>query len=286
MAKQSLMHREHWKAIAQFGDPEEKQSVAGQQAANTVEVDPGGASFPTIGAAIASIEDNSLRKQYLLSVGPGTYKEQVTLKPYVQLQGAGPDQTTITFPPTADSFSRGTVIAASNSSVADMTVSCLGGSWGDNSTALLIAGCDPFYASNVALLSDDEGNAGVNSETVAVNWNAEPVAQAQVYISYATMGSNLHTNDAAAVGMIVNGPANAELIEVKVTATGGAQSFGVQSNGGAVVNLANCFVQGASFALTIPDDASTLIATNCQIDGPVGNGVQLVVNPPPAEAAG
>ena len=31
-----------------------------------------------------------------------------------------------------------------------------------------------------------------------------------------------------------------------------------------------------TFALSIPDGASTLIATNCQIDGPIGQGVQVV----------
>jgi hypothetical protein len=81
----------------------------------------------------------------------------------------------------------------------------------------------------------------------------------------------------------VNGPANAELIETKVVAAPtGEQSFGVQSNGGAVVNLDNCYAEGGTFSLSIPDYNSTLIATNCQTQGPVGQGVQIVNNPPPS----
>jgi pectin methylesterase-like acyl-CoA thioesterase len=42
-------------------------------AINTVKVTPGGATFKTISAAIDSIKDASLKKQYLVAAGPGTY---------------------------------------------------------------------------------------------------------------------------------------------------------------------------------------------------------------------
>src|SRR6184192_2933752 len=93
---------------------------------NSVQIDPGGATFPTIGAALASITDASQKKQYLLTVGPGTYNEQVTLKPWCYLHGSGQDQTTVIAPPTQDAYARGTIISASNSSISDMTVTCLG----------------------------------------------------------------------------------------------------------------------------------------------------------------
>src|ERR687888_2342639 len=87
---------------------------------NSVQVDPGGATFPTIGAALASITDASQQKQYLLTVGPGTYNEQVALKPWCYVHGSGQDQTTVSAPPASDAFSRGTIISASNSSISDM----------------------------------------------------------------------------------------------------------------------------------------------------------------------
>jgi hypothetical protein len=244
---------------------------------NSVQLDPGGATFPTIGAALASITDASQQKQYLLTASPGTFDEQVTLKPWCFLHGSGTDQTTISAPPTQDAFSRGTVIGASNSSISDMTVVCTGGSWGDWSTALNVGGSAPFYAENVVLLSDDEGNAGINSETVAVNWNTHQPGASQFYLAYSTVSSHMQSGQSTAVGMIVNA-ATAELTESKVSASGGNGSFGVQSNGGAVVNLYNCAAGGQTFALNIPDGASTLVATNCQISGPVGEGVQVINN--------
>jgi len=82
-------------------------------------------------------------------------------------------------------------------------VSSLGGTWGNWSTALVIAGSAPFYADNVALISDDQGNDGLNSEAVAVNWNASPIAPAQVYISYSTIASKMEAPDSVAVAIIV-----------------------------------------------------------------------------------
>jgi pectin methylesterase-like acyl-CoA thioesterase len=262
----------HHELREQYGAP-----VLAAGNGNSVQIDPGGATFPTIGAALASITDASQQKQYLLTLSPGTFNETVTLKPWCFLQGSGQDQTVVTAPPTPDQLGRGTIITASNSSVSNMTISCVGGSWGQWSTALNIGGSSPFYAEQVMLVSDDQGNAGINSETVAVNWNPSVQGPSQAYLAYATVISNMQSNQSVAVAMIVN-DANAELTESKVVAEGGLQSNGVQSNGGATVNLYNCSVSGTTWALEIPDGASTLIATNCQIDGPVGQGVQIVNN--------
>ena len=247
--------------------------IAAQAA--SVQVDPGGATFPTIGAALASITDNSQEKQYLLTVGAGTYAETVTLKPWCYLHGSGQAQTFVTAPPTAEQFGRGTIISASNSSVSEMTVSCTGGTWGNWSTALNIGGSTPFYAENVMLISDDEGNAGINSETVAVNWNPSEPGPSQVYLAYATVLSNMQSSESTAVAMIVNA-ANAELTESKVVATGGGQAFALTTSGGAAVTLFNSAVQGATYALYMSDSSGSVVATNCQIDGPVSPGVQIV----------
>jgi hypothetical protein len=272
MATEEQTRSPHHELREQYGAP-----ALEADAGNSVKVDPGGATFPTIGAALASITDASQKKQYLLTASVGTFNEQVTMKPWCFLQGSDQDQTVISAPPTADAFSRGTVISASNSSISDLTVVCMGGSWGNWSTALNVGGSSPFYAEQVTLVSNDEGNAGINSETVAVNWNTSVQGPSQLYLSYATVISQMQSGQSVAVAMIVNA-ATAELTESTVRASGGSQSFGCQSNGGATVNLYYCKAGGQTFALNIPDGASTLIATNCTIDGPVGPGVQVINN--------
>jgi hypothetical protein len=265
-------------AVATFGAPDELKAAAADVGGNTVSVDPGGATFPTIGAALASITDASQKKQYLLSVGPGTYNEQVTLKPWCFVQGAGRDQTTVSSPPQSQFWLRGTIVGASNSNIGGMTVASLGGSWGTWNTALLVGGCSPFYADDVALIADDQGNAGINGETVAVNWNSGTSAPSTVYISYSTITCQMENGQSVAQAAIFGGPANVELIETKVVAQGGSQQFGVTSINAAVVNLRDCYAQGATWALYLPDGQSTLIATDCQIQGPVSQGVQIINN--------
>lgn len=269
--------------LSQFGDPPQIMAAAAQQSANTVQVSPGGQTFPTIGAALASITDASIKRQYLITAGPGIYNEQVILKPYVYLHGSGSDETTVTAPPVSqDNFlNRGTIVGASNSAVANLTASCVGGSWADYSTALLATASMNFLVEAVALICDDQGNAGINMETVAINWNAQPAGPSQVYISYSTITAT-ETGDTGGTGLMVNGQANVLCIETKIIATGSSGNA-VDSNGGATVTLDNCYVQGAGFALNIPDYHSTLIANNCTIDGPVQNGVQINNNPPPSQ---
>jgi hypothetical protein len=65
-------------------------------AENSVVVQPGGQSFSTITAALGSITDASQQREYVLSIGAGTYSEAVTCKPWVYLSGAGVGQTIIT----------------------------------------------------------------------------------------------------------------------------------------------------------------------------------------------
>ncbi len=48
-----------------------------------------GADFNTIGAALTSITDNSATNRYLVYVAPGTYTKTVTMKRYVDIEGAG-----------------------------------------------------------------------------------------------------------------------------------------------------------------------------------------------------
>jgi hypothetical protein len=270
--------------LSQFGGTEQLQAAAAQLAGNTVSVNPGGATFPTIAAALASITDNSLRKQYVINVGPGTFNEQVTLKPYVYLHGAGLDQTTITTPPATqdNAFGRGTVIGASNSGVYHVTLNSLGGSWGDWSTALAIPSCSPFYVGDVMLLCDDQGNAGVNIETCSVNWNlANGQGAALVYFSSVAVVANGRSGDSGTQALAVGPQAVVQFIESKVVGEGAGQSFGGVTASGGQLTLDNCFVQGGTWALLNSDGGSPITANNCQFNGPVSNGVTVNNFPPP-----
>jgi pectin methylesterase-like acyl-CoA thioesterase len=258
-----------------------KTAKAALATANTVTVDPGGATFQTIGAALGSITDNSLQKQYLLYVGPGTYNEKVTMKPYVTIQGAGQGATIITQPAASDAFSGGTVMAASNCTLANVTVSSLGGVWGSYSTALSCSGVTQFSCDNSALIADDQNQAGVNISTLNASLSTfEPPSQ--IILSYCTITANGQSNQSGAISVGIAQNSTAELLDSKIVATGGAQSFGVVTARASSVTLDNCFIQGASFALYDSDSGSPITANNCQINGNISNGVTVNNNPPPS----
>jgi hypothetical protein len=256
--------------------PDDQQpSVSANDASNSVEVQPGGRTFPTINAALASITDNKLQKQYILYVGPGTYNEKVQMKPYVSIQGADRDTTIITQPAASDAFSGGTVMAASNCTLANVTVSSLGGHWGSYSTAVSCSGAVNFDIDNATLIVDDQNQAGVNQCTLNAALNTfDPPSQ--IRASYCLIQCTAQNGDsgAAAVGIAQN--STAVISYSKLIAKGGRQPFGVITARNSSVTIDDGYVEGSYFALYDSDGASIITANQCQINGPVSGGV--VVN--------
>jgi hypothetical protein len=69
---------------------------APQNYANVKVVAKSGGDFTSVQAALNAITDAGANKRYLVWVAPGTYTETVTMKPYVDIQGAGAAVTKIT----------------------------------------------------------------------------------------------------------------------------------------------------------------------------------------------
>ena len=93
--------------------------------ANVIVVAKSGGDFDTIQGALDSITDASSYNQYLVWVAPGIYSETVGMKSWVDIEGAGESLSRITshgYPNT-----QGTVIAAANSELRDLTVANTGG---------------------------------------------------------------------------------------------------------------------------------------------------------------
>lgn len=82
-----------------------------------------GGDFTTITAALNSITDASDTNRYLIYVAPGTYTERVTMKPYVDIQGAGEVNTKISNSGgTGSLFDDGVIVTANNSELRFITI--------------------------------------------------------------------------------------------------------------------------------------------------------------------
>jgi pectin methylesterase-like acyl-CoA thioesterase len=77
---------------AGFADGVDNSSAAYD---NVIIVAKTGGDFNTIQAALNSIGDASSTNRYLIWVGPGDYNEKISLKPYVDITGAGRKLTKI-----------------------------------------------------------------------------------------------------------------------------------------------------------------------------------------------
>lgn len=87
-----------------------------------------GGDYTTISAALAAISASSSNR-YLIKVMPGVYNEQVTMEPYVDIEGSGELNTKITYAGSSSiGASTGTLFGASNSELRWLTVENTGGS--------------------------------------------------------------------------------------------------------------------------------------------------------------
>ncbi|MCL7452439.1 MAG: pectinesterase family protein [Anaerolineae bacterium] len=90
---------------------------------NVVVVAKSGGDYASVQAAIDSIAGATASNPYLVWVAPGVYEEQVTMKPYVHLQGAGQQATVLDSTASSSSPIMGTLKLASDASLRDLTLS-------------------------------------------------------------------------------------------------------------------------------------------------------------------
>jgi pectin methylesterase-like acyl-CoA thioesterase len=250
----------------------------GTPAANQVTVSPGGQTFPTIQAAIDSIQDAKLQKQYVVQIGPGTYEEVVTCKPWVFLQGAGSGQTIVTAAAVLNEMDKGTIRASSNSAIQNMSVRSAGASSGGWVTAVDCNGTVNFAIENCVL----EANAGIapdgattNIVTVALDYSATG-GGSQVNIAYCTIVGDGGTQP---TGLVAYAKSFANVTSSKIIARNAQTSWGAAANASSAITLYNCVVAG-TMSLMLPDSSAKITATDCTLDGPYSDGVIVINNAP------
>ena len=241
-------------------------------AANVVTVQPGGKTFTTITDALNSITDAKLQKQYVVQIGPGTYNETVVCKPYVYLTGAGVSQTTITAPAAKDQASKGTVKAASNSAIQNVSIVSSGSDWGSWVCAVDCVAAVNFDIENCDLQADATNN-GPNVVSLAVDYSGAG-GGSQVNVAYTMVGAH---GGAQPLAMLVYARAFVNITDSKLVADSASVAWGASASNGSTIDLFGSTVAG-TMSLVLSDSSAQITATDCQLIGPYAPGV-VVKNP-------
>jgi hypothetical protein len=234
-------------------------SMQGTSYQQVVVVAKSGGDFTTIQAALNSITDASATKRYLVWVAPGVYNERVTMKQYVDIEGANTTLTCIAYGG-SPSLNTGTVIAASNSEIRFLTVENTGGN---------------IYGVGVY-------NASTNDFYL---FKAEVTAHgsAQQYGVYSTASSNsVFTNSAiSAIGEhgiieygIYNYNSSVTVQYSQVRALGGDSNYGIYnqgSSGSYTVIVSDAQIMGSTATLR-NDTAYTFQVAVSQLNGGAVSG--------------
>jgi hypothetical protein len=213
----------------------------GSPLANTVIVAKSGGDFSSVQAAIDSVAGAGPANPYMVFVATGVYTEQVTLKPYVHLRGAGQGATVIrwggsqTHP--QEDGSSATVRTASNASLADLTVESSG-----NGSNVAIYNRDVSasirdVSLNVSALSGGQAY-GIYNYNAVVQIAQSTINVTAAYVSYGIYnysGSSVTVSDSsitvaasvASMGAYTNG----SMLRVRNSALSGSKSIDRAANG-------------------------------------------------------
>jgi hypothetical protein len=125
--------------------------------AGVVVVAKGGGDYASVQAAIDSITTASAEHPFLVWIAPGVYEEQVTMKPYVHLQGAGQEATIIRSDAGSGAPNVATLKLASSASLRDLTVGNTGAA-GFNLGVLATAGTTSTLVADATVKAQGVGS--------------------------------------------------------------------------------------------------------------------------------
>ena len=242
---------------------------------NLLAVAKSGGDFTTITDALNSITTNSAANPFTIYVAPGVYTETVTMKPYVDIEGAGEQATKITFTNTG-SYVTGTVVGTNNAELRFLTVESTGGSavayaiynscgsslrithvtaiasggWNYTSGVVTACGSSPTLINVTAIAFGASNNTiGVdsyNSLPTMTNVTASASGGTQNYGVYNDLSSSRMTNVTAfASGEtsinygVYNDQSSPRMTNMTAYASGGTENYGVynQSSSPVMINV-------------------------------------------------
>ncbi len=245
-----------------------------------------GGDFTTISAALSSITTASAANRYLVRVMPGVYAEQVLMKPFVDIEGSGELNTTITAPGT--NANTGTVVGADNAEIRFLTMECTGGN--ANSFAFFSSGVSPRLTHVTAVAT---GSSGYNIG-LYFNFGAPTVNDATASASGGNNNYGVFTRNTSAVlnnvtasgsgGIFSEGVHNTDagkpvLNNVTARASGGSNTNSGVNNDNAAPVMTNMtiFASGGANTYGVHNVTGAALMTNLTISVTLATGINAGV---------
>jgi pectin methylesterase-like acyl-CoA thioesterase len=248
---------------------------------NVVIVAKSGGDFTNIQSALDSITTAGDANRFLVYVAPGVYTEQVSMKPFVDIQGSGELTTKITYTGSV-APDTGTLIGANDAELRFLTVENTGGS--NHAIAIYNSGSAPrlthITASASGGTSANYGVFNVASSPKMTDMTASATGGAASYGVYSTtISSPTMTNMTASASGATNNVGvgsfnNSTLTMTNVTASasGGTISYGLDSNGSSWAVVNNSKIAGVT--ATVLSYASSPVSIGAsQLSGGLAAGI-------------
>ena len=226
---------------------------------NVIVVAKSGGDFTSIQDALDSIVDASAGNPYLVYVAPGFYEEQVTLKPYVTLEGAG-EGATIIRGTGGSEWSAGTVIGANNAAVRHLTVES-DGTGQTYAVAFYNYDSSPAMSNVTATASGGTTNYGV--------YNYSSSSPTMDNVTATASGGTTYNYG------VRNSSSSPTMNNVTATASGGTSNYGVY-NSSSSPTIRDSVLTGDTNS--VYRSGGTVKVANSQLVGPLSSGLTCFGN--------
>ncbi|GIV96729.1 MAG: hypothetical protein KatS3mg057_1386 [Herpetosiphonaceae bacterium] len=259
----------------------------GSPYANVIVVAKSGGDFTSVQAALDSIADAGADNPYLVYVAPGVYIEQVVLKPYVTLEGAGEGATIIRWTggsqgPVYGSGSA-TLIGADNAVIRHLTVES-NGTGQDNAVAIYNNAASPTLSNVTAIAWNGAYNYGIYNYDVSLPRISDVTAIASGgtntygvlnYFSSSPEMRNVRVTGSGGtdynIGIYNISSSSPEISNAAITASGGQGSYGIY-NTSASPTIRESRIRGGTNSIYKGGSGAAKVS-NSQLIGSISSGL-------------
>jgi hypothetical protein len=232
------------RSIAEDGTVTCEPDDAGPDPQQVVWVAKSGGDFTSVQAALDSITDATADKPYLIRIAPGIYTEQVTLKPFVALEGAGEGKTILRWTGSNtspdDSGESVTVRGANNTELRLLTIESVAGGH-QYAVALQNSNTSPTLIHVTVTASGGAfNNIGVYNNASSLTMDNVTVTASGGAFSYGVynVSSTARMTNVTATASggnqenygVINVSSSPTMDNVTATASGGRFNYGVYNN--------------------------------------------------------